>query len=65
VARNVTQHFYEAHHGELLDVMEKLHPGSAHGVAANAYELVRGMSRAKFLRDCCRMEVAGRLAGDE
>jgi hypothetical protein len=61
----VAQHFDEAHHRELLGVLDELHARVAHLIATDADEPVWRVALAQRPGDTGRMQVTGRLAGDE
>jgi len=61
----MAKHLHESHDGEPFDMFDELHAGVAHRVTADADEMKGGVARPKLSGNSGRMEIAGRLAGDE
>jgi len=62
---DVAQHFDEAHHRELLDMLDKLNAGRAHLIATDASESKWNAPRGERARDAGAVKVAGHFPGDE
>ena len=65
VLRDVLEHLDKAHHGEIGGVLDQLDARRLHQVAADSREAIRRAVRRELARDTRRMQVAGRLSGDE
>ncbi len=65
--RHVLEHLDEPHHRELLDVLDELHAGGAHLVAADAdgVEASGRAARRELAHHARRVQIAGNFSGDE
>ena len=64
-ARQVAQHFGQAHHRQFARVVPGVEAGVAHRVAADAGEFGVGEALAQFVDQAGAEQVAGGFAGDQ
>ena len=63
--RDVANHLEESQHREITHVLVQPHALGLHQIAADAGQRQRRIPLTQLARDTRRVQVAGRLAGDE